>query len=544
MVRSSHRPLPLWSLLGLVLVVAIGAARIIATYEVFSETFDEGVHIAAGMELLDRGRFTYEPKHPPLARAAVALGPWLSGVGSQGVGNIWGEGRSIIHAVNADRTLFLARLGVLPFFVLAACLVWAWARRIAGDGAGLAAVTLFTTAPPVLAHSSVATTDMALVATLIALLFAAMLWVESPTTKRSVWLGIAGAAALTAKLSSIAFFGLTALLVLALRHVWAARDAAPAPGFAGRLARWLTLTPAHLRRLLVVAPVAFLAVWTVYRFQVGSLRGVPFPLTTLIQGVRDLAAHNGLGHASFLLGEAYADGRWLFFPVGLAVKSPLTLLVFGLAGAWLLARRSRASRDWQIAVPLLLAVAILAVSIPARINIGVRHVLPVFATLAIAGGVAVSAAFARWKTPAARSLLAALATAGLVSTFRVHPDYLAYFNELAGAHPERVLVDSDLDWGQDLRRLRDTIQARGIDSVTTAYFGSAVPGMYGIPVKHEWVRGDEAHGWFAVSQTRLQRGDAVLRNGVWTLYPEALAWLRDREPEARIGRSILLYRLP
>jgi hypothetical protein len=107
-----------------------------------------------------------------------------------------------------------------------------------------------------------------------------------------------------------------------------------------------------------------------------------------------------------------------------------------------------------------------------------------------------------------------------------------------------VLVDSDLDWGQDLRRLKDTLAARGIDSVTTAYFGSAVPEMYGIPVRKKWKRDEPVHGWFVVSLTLRQRGDATLRRRVWTLYPDALSWLDAYEPEARIGKSLLLYRIP
>jgi hypothetical protein len=528
-----------WSHLVAVLAIALGVVRIVGTYEVFGETFDEGVHIAAGMELLDQGRFTYEPKHPPLARAAVALGPWLSGIGSQGVPNIWGEGRAIIHAENADRTLFLARLGVLPFFILACLMLWVWTARLAGPAEAAVAVVLFTLTPIVLAHASVATTDMALVGTLTALVYVSSRWLDSPTRVHSVLLGVAGAAALTAKMSSVVFFGGTVALVLALRYWWGRGATTPERSARGLL----TLSAAHWRSLLVTAPVAFLCVWAVYRFQVGSLRGVPFPLTTLIQGVRDMLNHNSLGHASFLLGTAYSDGKLLFFPVGIGVKAPLTLLAFGLAGVLMLAGRARSARDWRLAVPLLVAVAVLAPSIPARINIGVRHVLPVFMVLALCAGLAVVAA---WRRAAlvGRVAVAGVAAAGLWSTAGIHPDYLAYFNELAGAHPERVLVDSDLDWGQDLRRLRDTLQARGIDSVTTAYFGSAVPEMYGIPVRAKWVRGEPVHGWFVISQTLRQRGDAVLRNRKWTLYPDAFAFLDGLEPEARVGRSLLLYRLP
>ncbi len=527
------------SLLVVVIALVVAIVRISGTYRVYSETFDEAVHIAAGMELLDKGRFSYEPKHPPLARVAVALGPYLSGIRSQGIPDHWDEGRAIVYLREPMHTLMLARLGILPFLILATMALWAWTRRLAGDAEAAVAVTLFTATPIILAHAGVATTDLALVATFAVLLFVSTLWLERPTRGRSVWLGVAGALTLTAKMSSLAFYGLTVLLVLALRWWWNRAEARES----GAPVERLPLSAAHVRSLLITAPVAFLCVWAIYGFQHSTLRGVPFPLTTLIQGVKDLAIHNETGHASYLLGEAYWDGRWRFFLVGLGVKTPLTLLALGLAGAVLLVRKARANRDWRYAVPLLAAAAVLAVSIPARINIGVRHVLPVFLVLALCGGVA---ALAAWRSAGrgARLALVLLGIAGYASTARAHPDYLAWFNELAGRHPEAVLVDSDLDWGQDLPRLRDTLRARGIDSVTMAYFGSATPVKYGIPVQAKWERGQPVHGWFVVSQTLRSRGTAVLRKRHWTLYPDAFDWLDGTEPVARIGKSLLLYRLP
>jgi hypothetical protein len=521
------------ALFGLAMV-ALAATRIVATYDVFSETYDEGVHIAAGMELLDRGTFTYEPKHPPLARVAVALGPYLSGIRSQGNPSIWDEGRAIIHAVDADRTLFLARLGVLPFFLLACFTIWSWTRALAGEAEATIAVALFTLTPTVLAHAGLATTDMALTATLLTLCWVSSLWLSDATIGRSLLLGMAGAAALTSKLSSVPFFGLTVLLTLAIR--W----------WFGRSTGEPILTRRHLQRVLIAGSAAFVCVWAIYRFQHGTLRGVPFPLTTLIQGMRDLVTHNERGQVTYLLGVTGFEGDWRFFPVGLAVKTPLTLLGFGLAGIWIVARRARRAKDWVLAVPLLLGTAVLAFAIPARINIGVRHVLPVFGVLAISAGIALVGSWRALRArPLGRALLAIIAVAGLLSTSRVHPDYLAYFNELGGAHPERILVDSDLDWGQDLKRLADTLQARGIDSVGLAYFGSALPEQYG--VKHRVARqvsGDTMSGWFVISQTLRQRGLARLQRRQWTLLPDAYDWLDPHEPVTRIGKSLLLYNLP
>src|SRR5947207_7547481 len=98
---------------------------------------------------------------------------------------------------------------------------------------------------------------------------------------------------------------------------------------------------------------------------------------------------------------------------------------------------------------------------------------------------------------AARTVAGALAVACLVVVVRAHPDHLAYFNALAGPHPERVLVDSNLDWGQDVYRLRDTLAARGVrDSVLIAYFGTALPSATGI-IPRSRVLGLREHptGW-------------------------------------------------
>jgi hypothetical protein len=336
---------------------------------------------------------------------------------------------------------------------------------------------------------------------------------------------------LTSKLSGIPFLGVAVPVILVVRW-WLAR----APG-----AQRVVPLPG-VKPLSIAAGVTLLGIWAVYGFPTELRAGLPLPLSLLWEGVQAAARHNERGQATYLLGSVYFDGDWRFFPVALGVKTPLTLLGLGLGGAWLLARRAHAARDWRLWVPLLAAAAVLAVTIPARINIGVRHVLPVFAVMAMCGAAAVAAVWRRTRgAPGARAAFVALVAAGFWSTARAHPDYLAYFNELAGQHPERVLVDSDLDWGQDLPRLADTLRARQVDRVTTAYFGSAEPAAHGVPVTAGWKRGAPVVGWFAVSQTLRQRGTAQLVNGQWVMHPDALEWLDAYQPVATIGKSMLLY---
>ena len=165
--------------------VLVGVMQIVRTYPVYSNTFDEPAHVAAGMEWLDAGEFTYEPFTPPFARIAVAIGPFLSGVRATGNPSVWWEGRSILYANSEyQKNLTLARLGILPFFLLCALVTWVWARELAGPLVATAAVALLTTLPPVLAHAGLATTDMAFTAMLMLALYTFWRWLERRTCQK------------------------------------------------------------------------------------------------------------------------------------------------------------------------------------------------------------------------------------------------------------------------------------------------------------------------------------------------------------------------
>jgi hypothetical protein len=165
-----------------------------------------------------------------------------------------------------------------------------------------------------------------------------------------------------------------------------------------------------------------------------------------------------------------------------------------------------------------------------RIDLGVRHMLPVYPLLAILGGHAVA-------TLLRHSRYAALAAALLVGwvagdSLRAHPDYLAHFNEFAGAHPEKILCESDLDWGQDLDRLRRRLDERGVHEVSVAYFGSALLEKAGLPPYHPASATQPAHGYVAVSLHLLNVD--YRRDGSY-------GWLKAYTPIERIGKSIDLF---
>jgi hypothetical protein len=236
-----------------------------------------------------------------------------------------------------------------------------------------------------------------------------------------------------------------------------------------------------------------------------------------------------------LLGKPSNRGWWYYFPIALLVKTPLPLMILSLLGAIDAIQRFVRDRDWTAVVPLASATAILAVSMAVRVDLGVRLVLPIYPLLAIIGGQGamrlLGAATSNAKTLIAGGLCAAAAMIAIAA----NPDHLSYFNIFAGEHPEHVLVDSNLDWGQDLYRLRDTLAARGIrDSVKIAYFGTADVTAAGVPNARLLGLHEHATGWIAASETYLA--------GEWVGH--AYQWLLAYPAVARIGPSMRLWYIP
>ena len=201
---------------------------------------------------------------------------------------------------------------------------------------------------------------------------------------------------------------------------------------------------------------------------------MPAP-TAFLAGL-GLCAQEAPGRSTaFLLGQLSQDGFPAFFPVALAIKTPLPLIALALVGFVVVVRgRGPADDRFRALAPVIAALAVVALVMPTRTNIGVRHVLAVFpliAMFAAAGAVALWRA-RRGRTPA-RIAAGALLAWTVATPFTAAPDYFAWFNAVAGRHPERVLVDSDLDWGQDLLRLQRELADRRADRVSIAYFGAS-----------------------------------------------------------------------
>ncbi len=526
---------------ALALIIAlllIGTVRIVATYNVFSYTFDEPAHLACGMEWLDKGVYTWEPQHPPLARVAGSLGPYMMGIRSQNTQrlNIFSmtmEGLGILfNNTRHDEVLFTARLGILPFYLIGCLAVYWWTRRYASSAVAVLALFLFSFLPPILAHAGLATTDMACTAFLAAAFAAGAAWMENPTTRSGALFGLAGGLAMVSKFSVLPYFA--AATALALAAYWLVER--PRLDLLRESAR-------RLPSLGIATVVAFFVIWATYRFSYGKVffANIKLPAPEFFAGIRDVLDHNKEGHPGYLLGKPTNNGFWYFYLVDLAVKTPLAFLILFFAGAWFSLKRLRDNpilrRAW---LPLAFSAGVLGVAMFSHINIGIRHVMPIYAGMCLTG-----AAGLAWLLESGTLRRGALLCgAALVlwfggSSLLAHPDYLAYFNELAGSHPEKIVVDSDLDWGQDMKRLAARLHEVGAQQVYFLPMSLGdLPSEYGFPPVINRI--DPFHpmpGWNAVSLTVLKQRRLGLRDR----YPNMSPWPDEVEGGQLIGKSTRLY---
>jgi len=522
--RDTHRDWREWATrkaphLAIALVL-IGTVRIASTYSVFYHTVDEGLHIACGLEWITRGSYKIEAQHPPLARVMAAAGPWLAGaklldgdhpIVPQALGALYGG-----ENANYEQRLLWSRIGVLPSFWVCAWVLWAACIRWFDRLTALAAIFAFTSLPAVLAHSGLATTDMTFTAAFCAALLAGLILIEEPSIGRGALFGVALAVALLAKFSTIAFFPCAVLAALG----------------AVRPRREELLDRARRIALPVAAGllVCALIVWAGYRFSVGysPLLGTTVPVPEFFNGIEEVRKHNAQGHDSYILGQYSESGFWYYYPVALLFKSPFAFLVLAVAGGYFCLRGGEA----RYLVPVAFLTGIFLFATTSRINIGVRHVMPVYIFLSILAGVAVTHWWRKSAGLWARGVVAGLLLWLAGTSAASHPDYLAYFNFLAGDRPEEILVDSDLDWGQDMKRLGERLRQLGARQVALN------PTLYGfwqeyhgfpaiVPLSARVPR----PGWNAVSLTLLK----------YVRPKKDLVWTDTMRPAERVGKGILLY---
>lgn len=516
---------------AVILLLAFGAIRIALTYTTFSETADEPMHLSAGLEVLSQHRYWLQLQNPPLPRLLIAFPPWLAGARFEGGADPIKEALAKFYAIDRYKTmLVLARVGTLVFFLIGALATWAWARRETDAPTALVALLFFTTQPSILGHSGLATLDAAGTAGMAVALLAFSRWLERPNVARALVLGAAWGFSIDCKLLCIAYVPLACAVIYAVRLL---RDPETR-------ARWRSVVT-----VLLVPPVAALMVWAGYGFSTAPASvldpiqrafpgtvtarmlaridpATPVPAPQFLRGVAEMIEVNREGFPAYAMRQWSNAGWWWYFPLALALKTTLATLLL-LAAGLIVAPRNR-----MFVETMAVAGAILGLSMTTHVDIGVRYILPIYVPLSIAAAIAVLAMLhdrRRFVRVAASVLL----SCHLIASIAAHPDYLAYFNIAASPDPSRYLIDSNLDWGQDVLRLRNEVRRLKVDSLGVAVFGPADFARLGFPPTFHADADVPTHGWIAVSDQSYR----------WSRPYGGWRWL-DPKKCHRVGKSIRL----
>jgi hypothetical protein len=448
-------------------------------------------------------------------------------------------------------------------------------------------VLLLASVPPVLGHAALATLDVAAAGTVLLALYALQCWLDSARWRDAVFFGVTAGVAVGSKFSAVPFLGLGFVVLAgaqwavrrwdgggalepavgaaqgAVVHAGAARVAAAGrPVLAwsarGRLIGFalivvMTMVPlaiAYGVRSPGVAIVAHKFEWAVVFLQhergLSHDAGVllehlwlPSWVKGLLEGIIAIKAHNDTGHLSYLLGQRGLTGWWYFYLVTLPAKTPIPLLLCGPIGMVVLAREGWQARDaWRLAPLLSFLTILIFASSFSRINIGIRHVLVLYPFMALGAARLLALAWDGLRKAALGPLavvgqgaLVVLVAWQVLTLWTASPDYLPYFNE-AVAHPEHVSVDSDLDWGQDLRRLEWRAAEIKIPKLSLAYRGTANLARETLPpfvIMPPW---RPSTGWVAISALAKAQD------------PKGYAWLNAYQPLELVGKTIELYYVP
>jgi len=536
---------------GAVLSLGVLFALALSSAAVKSPTMDEGGKLAMGYSYLATFNLRFQKlhKHPRLAEAWFAF-PLIIDPRVPTPSDVpgWDDPRNYFEFVsnflyrNPDivRYTLVGRVQAVLLGVLLGALVFRWASEWFGWWAGLSACFLYAFSPNVIAHSRLITNDLPAALACLATMYVLQRMLRRPGVLRAGLTGLVLGCALLVKYSAV-------LLV-------------PAVGGLLFLGAWCrnwcwTMWPdlgrrrAMVRALGMTSLIFFLAglvVWAGFAFEVRSLKVIklplPVPAASCVDDIVRLYRFSK-GRPGFLLGHRWVGSRWYYFLATSLFKTPVPSLLLFLAAAVLVGVKRRLAAQ----LPLWLFPALyFLVNVASGRNTGHRYLLPalVFGFVFVSQIVPVAFEHLRMRWARVCSILLMVWYLGI--SLWIYPDYLAYFNLFAGG-PSRgykVLVESNLDWGQDIVQLRRYMEDNGLDEIWLSLFCLTDPSLYGIRYRRlpDWeikeIRPDFHYlnpdpGVYVISATLLQ--------GLYLPNPSTFDWFLHREPIDQIGYSMLVY---
>ncbi len=557
-----------------------------------SLTMDELAHTPAGFSYLYKKDFRLNPEHPPLVKdlAAIPLmflnlnfpenhDSWQTGVNNQ-----WWFGNQFIFnsGNNADKIIFWSRIPMMLLTVFFWLFAYFWSKKILGEKYALIVLLLAVFSPTILAHGNLVTTD---IGASLGFLLATYFWLEflkKPGAKNIIFAGIVLGFSLLLKFSLILLVPMLGIITVA--YFWAAEKKFKEWMkyiFQGAIvlcvALLLIIWPiyyvhtlnypqekqmADTQEILASGPMKFLKNATVW------LAGIP-PLRPLVHyglGLLMATQRVGAGNTVYFLGNVSRTGWKHYFPAVYLLKEPLAfyilacvllIIMAGLilkSGMFCCNGRIQKIKKWLAEnIDIFSLLTIIGIywitSILGNLNIGVRHVLPVIVPTYIFIIFLLKRIKERLSSKTAKKMLFGFVSLILAwylgSSLFAFPHYIPYFNELGQGTKNgyKYVVDSNYDWGQDLKRLQGFVEKNNIEKIKVDYFGGD---DVGYRLGEKWEKFDPQSGpqsgWIAVSGTLLQGGRGTPTKD-FNQPAGYYSWLNNYQIISRAGYSIFIYKI-
>jgi 4-amino-4-deoxy-L-arabinose transferase-like glycosyltransferase len=510
---------------------------------------------------------------------------WRDNAGGKVVNNQWQVGWHFIYEVgnNADTLIQQARLPIMLLTLLFGLVVYFWGKEFYGKKAGLFALVLFVFNTSILGHSHFVTTDLGISFAFFLNMYLVWRFLKDPNWKKLLLAGLGFGLVMVTKFSAAVIA--PTLIIVWIMLAFKKGEGKPQTFLQGiNSEKWYRRLGTGFVAFAVVAVIGVLTMWAFYvphtinmpaeiqkqliaESNVGPLTGplqsmsdspILKPLGQWALGFTMVASHVEGGHDAFLLGQVSNKGWWYYYPVTIALKTQIALFILIILSFvfW----KKTDHRHWfDEAFLWVLPLVLLAMGMQGSINLGIRYMLPIYAFIFISvsklAGLWDPKQFAHlWQngtkavkgntTVKAMTIILALTMGWYVlAGILAYPYYMAYFNEFVGGYKngDKYLTDSNLDWGQDNKRLAEWAEKNNIDKIYVDVFPGPMPAKYYLGDRMvEWhVQSGRPKGYFAVSATFYRSSVAWKKANNNMDY----TWLEGKTPVANIGGSIKVYDL-
>ncbi len=610
-----------WAILTLIVFLSFGLMVSSSLKE--SATMDELAHIPAGYGYVKYFDYRLNPEHPPLVKAIAAFPllfqnlnfPTDKKAWSTDINGQWEAGAQFLYESgnNADKIIQSSRVGPMLLTIILIIFIYIWAKELMGGWWGLAPAFLFGISPTVLSHGHYVTTDIGAALGIFMATYYFVKFLIAPTKKSLLLSGLTFGIAQLMKFSAVLLipFFIFLLIVFYLWKISYKRESI------------FSMALKHIGSLVLIFIIGYAIVYLVYlpfvinypmerqasdtRITLASFANGPDPELKTCKlnsdrKIRCLAEINILmsenkilrpfaqymlgvlmvtqrasgGNTGYFLGEVSNAGQWYYFPIVFLLKEslPSLLLIFiaFLLSVWGIIKKLQTinyglqtfkdylSVNFAEFSMISFVVFYWLYSIKSPLNIGIRHILPTMPFIYILSVGAIKKFGTRkiFKIGVA----AVLITWHMTESLLAYPHFISYFNQIAGGTENgyKYVTDSNYDWGQDLKRLKDFTEKNNVSKIAVDYFGGGSPKYYlgdaSAPFsagKAEYWQSSKGNPkdygikWLAVSINTLQGALGSLRDGQLRKSEDGYEWLKTvrdpYKPDAKAGTSIFIYKL-